>query len=107
MPASMISATEPRRKASTGVPHAMASIMTRPNGSGQSTGKRTARASPRKSDLFALVDLPDKLDTGQVEQRHDALAEIGFIDLIHLGRDLQRHTQRLRYLNGPVGSFFR
>jgi len=37
-PSSMISGTEPRLYAITGVPHAIASIMTRPNGSGQSIG---------------------------------------------------------------------
>ena len=39
--------TEPRRNATTGVPHAIASIITRPNGSGQSMGKSRPRASPR------------------------------------------------------------
>src|SRR6266705_265067 len=37
-PSSMISGTEPRLYAITGVPQAIASIMTRPNGSGQSIG---------------------------------------------------------------------
>ena len=46
-PSSMISGTEPQRNASTGVPQAMASIMERPNGSGQSTGNSSACASPR------------------------------------------------------------
>ena len=35
----------------TGVPHAMASIMTRPNGSGQSIGNRRPSAPLRKSDF--------------------------------------------------------
>ena len=47
----MISGTEPQRKASTGVPHAMASIIDSPNGSGQSIGNSSARASPRNSLL--------------------------------------------------------
>ena len=38
----MISGTEPRLKAITGVPHAIASIITRPNGSGQSIGNSSA-----------------------------------------------------------------
>ena len=43
----MISATEPQRKASTGVPQAMASIIDNPNGSGQSTGNSKALAPAR------------------------------------------------------------
>ena len=46
-PSSITSGTEPWRKASTGVPQAMASIITRPKGSGQSIGNSSARASPR------------------------------------------------------------
>lgn len=41
-PSSMISGTDPRRQAITGVPQAMASIMTSPNGSGQSIGNNKA-----------------------------------------------------------------
>src|ERR1700758_2832973 len=42
-PSSMISETDPQRHAITGVPQAMASISTRPNGSGQSIGNRIMR----------------------------------------------------------------
>ena len=41
-PSSMTSGTEPLRQAITGVPHAIASIITRPKGSGQSIGKSSA-----------------------------------------------------------------
>jgi hypothetical protein len=43
---SMISAMEPWRKARTGVPHAIASIITKSNGSGQSIGNKSACARP-------------------------------------------------------------
>ena len=43
-PSSITSGTEPRRSAITGVPAASDSIITSPNGSGQSLGKRVARA---------------------------------------------------------------
>ena len=42
---------DPQRHAITGVPQAMASISTRPNGSGQSIGNRSATAFPRKVDF--------------------------------------------------------
>ncbi len=47
-PSSTISGTEPRLNAITGVPHAIASIITRPNGSGQSIGISRAVAPDRK-----------------------------------------------------------
>ncbi|MOA61610.1 hypothetical protein D3C78_1867930 [compost metagenome] len=50
-PSSMISGVEPQRKATTGVPQARASIITRPKGSGQSIGKSRASAPPRKADF--------------------------------------------------------
>jgi hypothetical protein len=50
-PGSMISGTEPQRKASTGVAAAMASIIDNPNGSGQPTGNSNALAPPRKPVL--------------------------------------------------------
>ena len=50
-PSSTTSGTEPPRNAITGVPHAKASIITRPNGSGQSIGNSSAVASPRNASL--------------------------------------------------------
>ena len=52
-PSSITSGTEPQCQAITGVPQAMASIITRPNGSGQSIGNSSASALPRKSDFSA------------------------------------------------------
>src|SRR5436305_1211654 len=45
--------TEPHRNAMTGVPHAIASIITRPNRSGQQIGNSSAAALPRNSVLCA------------------------------------------------------
>ena len=61
-PSAITSGTEPLRKAITGVPADIASIITRPKGSGQSIGNSSARACPRKSHLALLVDLADELD---------------------------------------------
>ena len=41
-PSCITSGTEPQRQAITGVPQAIASIMTKPNGSGQSIGNSRA-----------------------------------------------------------------
>ena len=62
-PSSMTSGTAPRLNAITGVPHAIASIITRPNGSGQSIGNSSAiaparNASSRVGDLADIIDMP-------------------------------------------------
>jgi hypothetical protein len=57
-PSSTTSGTAPHRKATTGVPLAMASIMARPNGSGQSMGKSSAAALPRNSALSESLISP-------------------------------------------------
>ena len=61
-PSSMTSGTEPLRKATTGVPQASASIITRPNGSGQSIGNSKAQALPRNSSFVRAADFADELD---------------------------------------------
>ncbi len=66
---STTSGRDPRRRAMTGVPHASDSAMTRPNGSGQSIGKRSAQAAPRKSEFFGIVHLPDDFDPGLLQER--------------------------------------
>ena len=50
-PSSITSGTEPRLNAITGVPQAIASIITRPNGSGQSIGTSSAIAPLRNADF--------------------------------------------------------
>ena len=90
MPSSMTSGTAPCPKAMTGVPHAMASIMTRPKGSGQSIGVRSPIAPPRKSDFCCVADLADELDSRLIEERLDLLVEIVGVDPVHLGGDLER-----------------
>src|SRR5215831_874446 len=75
-PFSTTSGTDPRRNAITGVPHAMASIITSPNGSGQSIGKQQGRGICEEILLGPFVDLPDDLDLLAVDQRLDLLLEI-------------------------------
>jgi hypothetical protein len=47
------------------VPHAIASIITNPNGSGQSMGNKSARASPRNAVLLRSLISP----SGRVQER--------------------------------------
>ena len=92
-PSSMTSGTEPQRQAITGVPQAIASIITSPNGSGQSIGNSSAAALPRNSDFSVVADLADEFDQRIVEQRLDLLVEIGAVGGVDLGGDLQRHAR--------------
>jgi hypothetical protein len=54
-PSLITSGTDPRGHAMMGVPHAIASIITRPNGSGQLMGNSNPSALPRKFLLFSIV----------------------------------------------------
>ena len=57
-PCSITSGTAPQRVAITGVPHAIDSIITRPNGSSHSIGKSVARASWSSSTFSPWVTSP-------------------------------------------------
>jgi hypothetical protein len=100
----MTSATEPLRKASTGVPHAIASIMTRPNGSGRRSGTARRARLAEEFALGGLVDLTDEFNAGPVEQRLDPYAEILLVDL---GRNLERDAESARDSNRRLDPFFR
>ena len=70
-PCVTISGTEPRRRATTGVPQASASAITSPNGSGQSIGKSSASALPRSSGFSASPISPTSSTWPLREQRPD------------------------------------
>ena len=106
-PSSMTSGTEPRLNAMTGVPHAMASIITSPNGSGQSIGTSSAIAPLRNSGFVLVGDLADVFDIRAVDQRLDLLLEIVLVGLVDLGRDLQRNAALRRDADGAVDALFR
>ena len=57
-PSSITSGTEPRLNAITGVPQAMLSIITRPNGSGQSIGNSSACAPDRNAGFWLSLISP-------------------------------------------------
>jgi hypothetical protein len=44
--------------------------------------------------LAALIDLANELDPRIAQQRYDSFAEIGFIDLVDFGGDLQGNAER-------------
>ena len=72
-PCSTTSGTEPLRKAITGVPQAIASIITRPNGSGQSIGMSSAIAPPRNADFCAssispMYSMPGRSSSGRMSR---------------------------------------
>ena len=63
----MISGTEPQRQATTGVPQAMASIMTGPKGRPVDREQK-GRALPRNRGLLGIADLAHELDQRIAEQ---------------------------------------
>ena len=98
----MTSGTAPQRHATTGVPHAMASITTRPNGSGQSIGKRSAAALPRKARL-SLSPISPMTRPRLAEQGLDHLGKIGPVDRVNLRGDLESEPCAPSDGDGAVG----
>src|ERR1700738_3973598 len=101
-PSPITSGTEPLLNATTGVPLAIASIMTSPKGSGQSIRKSSAIARPRNSPLsfVAVIDLTDELHPRTLEQSSDLCIVVSKIRFVDLGRDFQRDS-------GAAGNFDR
>ena len=106
-PWSRISGTDPPRMATTGVPHASDSIITRPKGSGQSIGNSKAVAPPRKAPFSPSADLTEVLDERMVQQRLDVLLEVALVGRVHFGRDLEWTAAGLRDFDGSIDAFFR
>ena len=106
-PLSITSDTEPQLNARTGVPQAMASIITRPKGSGQSIGKEKCAGAAEKLSFLTLVDLADELDARLAEQRLDDVVEIDEVGLVDLGRDFQRNAGLVRDHDGAVETLLR
>ena len=85
----------------------MASISTSPNGSGQFDREEQGPRLAEKLGFPELVDLSDELDSRLIEERNDALMEIGFVHLVDLGGNLERKTEPVRNLDRAIGSLFR
>src|SRR2546423_4685943 len=85
----------------------MASIMTRPNGSGQSMGKRRAAASPRKRAFWPSLISPMNLTPAVFKKGCDAFPEIGLVSAVDFCGDLERHAGRTGDFNGAIDAFLR
>ena len=89
----------------TGVPQAMASIITSPNGSGQSIGKSRACALPRNSSLSRSSISPTNSTSGSRSSSGSISAsKYSRVGAVDLGGDLERHACAPRDLDGPVRS---
>src|ERR1700685_1853296 len=75
----MISDMEPRSKAITGVPHAMASTTESPNGSSKSIKWRRAAAPPRQDERSCALDGPDEVHVVAIEARGDLAFEVELV----------------------------
>ena len=92
----MISGTEPLHHAITGVPHASASIITRPNGSAQSIGNSSAEAPRKNSFLRSPPTSPmnsTKDDSRSAGER--SILKVSPILVVNLGCNLQGHSRLL------------
>jgi hypothetical protein len=83
----------------------MASIKTRPKGSGQSIGKSRARA--QEVLFFMLGDLADEIDPRVGKQWPGCFVEIALIYSVHLGCNLELETSARGDLDAAVGTLLR
>ena len=101
-PSATTSGTAPRRVAITGVPQAIDSIITRPNGSSHSIGKSVARASWSSSSFSDWLTSP-RYSTRPPRFWCDILVEVLALgDVLILARELQRKPRGSRDLDRPV-----
>ena len=94
-----ISVAAPRGHATTGVPHAIASIITSPNGSGHWIGNTIARARAEQIGLHLVVDALEHLDV-VVQLRRDRLVPVRELErLVALHEHLERQPRSARDLD--------
>ena len=91
----------------TGVPADIASIMTSPNGSGQSIGNRSARAFPRKLHFSCSLTSPMNSTSGWSSSGLITSSKYVLVGLVDLRGDLERNSGALRDLDGPIGPLLR
>jgi hypothetical protein len=92
----------------TGVPHAIDSIITSPNGSGQSIGKSSAYALPRKECLLLLAtEFSDKFHQLMIEQWLNFIFHVFAIRIIDLSGNLDFHLCAFGYLDSFIDTLFR
>src|SRR5215472_15595768 len=106
MPSSTTSGAEPRLNAITGVPQAIASIITRPNGSGQSIGTNNVIAPLKNSDLSRSLISPI-YSQFLLASRLDLLFEIILVSFVRLGGNLERYAAMLGNVDGEIDALFR
>src|SRR5204862_5774793 len=70
-------------------------------------GKQQCLRLAEELRLLVLVDFADEFDARALEQRLDLPAEIGFVNAVDLGCDLQRNAKRARDGDGEVRPLLR
>ena len=103
-PSTTISGTDPMFAPSTGVPHAIASIIVRPKRSGRVVMCTSASALLKQLVARFAFDRTEKLNLIAVDVRLDALAKIRFV--LRNRRDLQAYAGALGDLDRQMRSFF-
>ena len=104
-PSTTTSGTEPHGRAMTGVPHAIASIITRPNGSGQSIGNSSAWAPPRNAGFSASPISPRNSTSGSSSSGAITRSKYSWSAGSTLAAILSGSPTRSRDLDGEVGRF--
>ena len=91
-PSSITSGTAPQRVAITGVPHAIDSIITRPNGSSHSIGNSVARAC-WSSSTFSPWETSPRYSISAERCGRTYSSKYALERLAHLAGELQRQAR--------------
>ena len=102
-PCSMSSVAAPTGRATTGVPHAMASTITRPKGSGHWIGNTIACALPEESHLGVVIDVLEDFDVGAEQRCNRVVPVLVFLGFVALDDELQRSSAGACDSDCPIG----
>lgn len=101
----MTCGTAPRRNATTGVPLAIVSIITSPNGSGQSIGNNNAIAPPKKISFSLSQISPMNSTPGPFSSRLVFGVVVSQINFVDLCRDFSRQPDAAGNLDRSLHTF--
>jgi hypothetical protein len=103
----MTSGTDPHERVTTGVPHAIASIIASPNGSGQSMVNNNARALSRNPFFSDSLISPIYSISGGHRRGFTHCLIVVAVDHVDLRRYFEWNSNATRHLDRNVRAFFR
>ena len=106
-PSSMTSRTDPRGHAMTGVPQAIASIITSPERLRPVDRKQQGGGVAKEGLLLPVIHLANEPDIVLIEERLDRLVEIAIFPARHLGGNAQWQARAMGHPDRDIRTLLR